>query len=67
MTLDGSPTRRASTDETVSQAGVSPESLRLSWWRKRLFGLILRLDATSSPLEGVPADRIHSVDLPAKL
>jgi hypothetical protein len=66
MTAHGCDAAREAGD-TASVTAVAPTVLRMTWWREWLFGLLLRLDTQSGTVEGVPADRVHIVDLPIEL
>jgi hypothetical protein len=56
-----------SDDESGPGKAVSEDTRHMSWWRRHLLGVLLRVDATASVLGGVPADRIHTVDIPMRL
>jgi hypothetical protein len=66
MTAHGSDAAREAGD-TVSVDTLAPTVQRMTWWREWLLGLLLRLDARSATIEGAPADRVHTVDLPVEL
>jgi hypothetical protein len=55
-----------SDDQSGPGEAVSADTPHMAWWRRRLFEVLLRLDATASILHGVPADRIHTADIPRR-
>ena len=66
MTAHGCDAVREAGD-TAPVATLAPTDPRMTWWREWLFGFLLRLDTQSGIIEGVPADRVHIVDLRAEL
>ena len=66
MTARGCHAVREARD-TASVDTFAPTVPRMTWWRESLLGLLLRLDGKSGTVEGVPADRVHIVDLPVEL
>lgn len=57
----------ASHAESVPDVAASADVPHMPWWRRQLFGRLLRLDAKANMLEGVTADRIQAVDIPTEL
>jgi hypothetical protein len=57
----------ASHAESAPDDEVAADSPHMPWWRRQLFGRLLRLDANGRDIAGVTADRVQTVDIPTKL
>jgi hypothetical protein len=66
--IDGAPRTRSQTDPGAGRAPVPNDAFagrpRMARWREALFRFLLRVDARSAAIRGIPPEKIHEVDVP---
>jgi len=66
--IDGAPQPRSQTEPGAGRAPGPNDPFagrpRMARWREALFGFLLRVDARSAVVNGIPPEKVHVVDVP---
>ena len=66
--IDGAPRPGSEVDPGAERAPVPNDAFtgqpRMARWREALFRFLLRVDARSVAVHGIPPERVHEVDVP---
>jgi len=66
--IDGAPQPGSEVDPGAERAPVPGNAFagrpRMARWREALFRFLVRLDARSAAIHGIPPEKVHEVDVP---
>jgi hypothetical protein len=66
--IDGAPQPGSEVDPGAERAPVPNDAFagrpRMARWREALFRFLLRVDARSAAVHGIPPEQVHEVDVP---
>jgi hypothetical protein len=66
--IDGGPQPGSEVDPGAERAPATNHAFagrpRMALWREALFRLLLRVEARSAAVHGIPPEKVHEVDVP---